>query len=202
MLLPWSMDKELIDSVKTGTIAYEMARPVDIYCWWYFRSLGSRTSNALLRCVPVLTLVGPVFGLFQWQEYALALPPSFSSACAFVCALSVSVVLGTAISVLMEVTILWTLSVEGVKGFFPAVITMLSGSIVPLPMFPDWARKVIDVLPFRGLMDVPFRAYSGSLAPKAAFQACGLSLLWTLAVVLIGRWVLARGLKRVVVHGG
>ena len=201
-LLPWRVDKEVVDAVRSGGIAYEMVRPVDLYSWWFFRSLGSRTCGAILRCVPLLVVVGPVFALLRFDAYALHAPPSLFSAGAFAAALLVSVLLGTALTVLMEVTILWTLSVEGVKGVFPALVMFLSGTIVPLPMFPDWAQGVLSVLPFRGLMDVPFRAYSGALEPLGALRATVLSLVWTVIVVAAGRWIINRGLRRVVVNGG
>ena len=43
---------------------------------------------------------------------------------------------------------------------------------------------------------------SGDIPAEAAAGAVALSLVWTLALVLLGRGVLARGFRRVVVQGG
>jgi ABC-2 type transport system permease protein len=82
------------------------------------------------------------------------------------------------------------------------LIFFFSGSVIPLPMFPDWMQGALAVLPFRGLMDTPFRIYLGILSGQTAFLALLHQLVWTAALVLLGRWVLGRGVRRLVVQGG
>ena len=48
---------------------------------------------------------------------------------------------------------------------------MLSGMVVPIPLFPEWARRVLEHLPFAGMIDVPFRVYLGHIAPGDAVPA-------------------------------
>jgi ABC-2 type transport system permease protein len=61
---------------------------------------------------------------------------------------------------------------------------------------------VLNWLPFRAIMDVPFRLYSGHLPAAQAPLLIGQQLLWAAILVLIGRLVLSRGLRRLVVQGG
>jgi ABC-2 type transport system permease protein len=201
-LLPWNVDKDVVAMVKTGAVAYELARPIDAYTLWYCRTLGWRLSAATLRCIPLILIVAVAFPLVGLEEYAMPAPPSAAAAAAFVLAMPVAVVLGIALTMLMQVTILWTLQVDGVQRIVPAFIVLLAGVIVPLPMFPDWAQPVLYLLPFRGVVDVPYRAYSGDLPPAEALPAVGLALAWTVALVLLGRAIMARGFRRVVIHGG
>jgi len=74
--------------------------------------------------------------------------------------------------------------------------------IVPLPLFPDWLQWFLEVQPFRGVADVPFRIYCGDIAPPAAVLDILQQVAWTLIIVAIGRWWLARSVHRVVVQGG
>jgi ABC-2 type transport system permease protein len=82
------------------------------------------------------------------------------------------------------------------------LVTFLSGMIVPLPLFPDWAKPIVQALPFAGLVDFPFRVYTGHIPPQATVWVVQHQLLWTAALVILGRWLLSRGLRRVVVQGG
>jgi ABC-2 type transport system permease protein len=79
---------------------------------------------------------------------------------------------------------------------------LLGGVIVPLPMFPERLQTVLYALPFRGVVDLPFRTYSGDLSPRAALLGTVVSGLWAIALVLLGRAIMARGLRRLRIHGG
>ena len=72
----------------------------------------------------------------------------------------------------------------------------------PLPLFPDWAQPILNALPFRGLVDVPFRLYSGHIPPGDILPLLAQQIGWALALIVLGRTVLARGTRRLVVQGG
>jgi ABC-2 type transport system permease protein len=97
---------------------------------------------------------------------------------------------------------LWTTTGDGLARLLSIVSQFLSGSYVPILLFPDWAQPALAVLPFRGLMDTPFRLYLGLLTGPGAFGAVAHQLLWTCFMVLLGRAILARGVTRLVVQGG
>ena len=66
----------------------------------------------------------------------------------------------------------------------------------------DRVQPLLRVLPFRGLADVPYRLYSGDIPADQAFAPIALSVVWTVALVLTGRFLLARGTRVLVVQGG
>ena len=73
---------------------------------------------------------------------------------------------------------------------------------VPLPLFPDWAQPFLNALPFRALADIPYRIYTGHIPPAEALPAIASGALWAVALVWIGRLLLARGQRVLVVQGG
>jgi ABC-2 type transport system permease protein len=102
----------------------------------------------------------------------------------------------------MSFSLLWTLSGEGLGRLLPPAVTLLSGMIIPLPFFPDWARPFLEFLPFRGLVDTPFRLYTGDLPASAGLPLVLHQALWTLALVFLGRLLVRRGLRRAEIQGG
>jgi ABC-2 type transport system permease protein len=201
-LLPWNVDRDVVAMVRTGAVAYELARPLDTYTLWYARTLGWRLAATALRCVPLLLLVIVVLPLIGMERYAMPLPPSLASGLMFVLAMVVAVFLGIALTMLMQVTILWTLDVEGVQRIVPAIIMVFAGVVIPLPMFPGWMQPVLYALPFRGVIDVPFRTYSGSIPAGEAIRPIVAAAAWTVVLVLLGWWIMRRGFRRIAVHGG
>jgi ABC-2 type transport system permease protein len=201
-MLPWNVDAEVRAMVRSGAVAYELCRPLDLYTFWYARALAWRTAPTVLRAVPmcIIASIGlPLVGLDEWQ---LVPPASLASGAAFAIALAGTLLLGCAISTFINISLLWTISGEGAVVLLTALVAFLSGMIVPLPLFPDWSQPVLRVLPFAGLVDFPFRIFTGHIAPGDAGWVVLHQVAWTLAFVAAGRWLLARGLSRVVVQGG
>lgn len=193
-LLPWNVEGELRVMIRTGGVAYELLRPLGLYPLWYARTLASRLAPALLRAVPILALAFAFFGL--------RLPASPAAAGAWLAATAGAVALGAALTVLFTISLLWTVSGEGVTQLGTALVTLLSGMAVPIPLWPAALRPVVEFLPFRGLVDTPFRFYVGSLPPSALLSALGHQLAWTAGLVVAGVFALRRGLRRLEIQGG
>ena len=46
-LLPWGIDSELKDKIRTGGVVYDLLRPLDLYFHWYCRAIAARTAPTL-----------------------------------------------------------------------------------------------------------------------------------------------------------
>ena len=110
--------------------------------------------------------------------------------------------MSSAITVLLNVSLMWTVAGEGISQLVFSLVLVLSGMVVPLPLFPDWAQGLLRALPFSGLADTPFRLYTGHLPPAEVVPVIAHQVLWTVALVLLGRFALAVGKRRLVVQGG
>jgi ABC-2 type transport system permease protein len=202
VMLPWNVDADVRAMVRSGNVAYELVRPVDLYGLWYARAVAWRTAPAMLRAVPMVVfamLVLPLVGMGEWR---LSPPPSLAAGVAFFASLIGAVALSAAMTTILNVTLLWTISGEGVSILLAATVTVFSGLVLPLPLYPDWARTALMVMPFAGVMDLPFRLYTGDLPSAAVGWVLLHQTLWTAALVLLGRWLLRIGMRRVVVQGG
>jgi ABC-2 type transport system permease protein len=201
-MLPWNTDPDIRAMVRSGAVAYELCRPVDLYTLWYARALAWRTAPTVLRAIPMCVIAAaflPLIGLGEWR---LAAPPSMAAAVAFGATLACTLLLGCAMTTLINISLLWTLSGEGVVILLTTLVVFLSGMIVPLPLFPDWAQPIVQALPFAGLVDLPFRVFTGHIPPAGAVSVLQHQIFWTVVLVLFGRWLLAHGMRRVVVQGG
>ncbi|HHX66039.1 MAG TPA: hypothetical protein GX702_14255 [Chloroflexi bacterium] len=194
MILPWRIDAEIQAMIRDGTLAYELVRPTDLYWLWYARSVAARTAPLMLRAIPMFVLAGLFLGLQP--------PASPAAATAWLFSMGAAVLLASAITSLMVISLLWTIAGDGISRLVAIIATLLSGSIIPLPFFPDWTQGVLNALPFRGLMDIPFRLYMGHLPVGEAVSLLAHQLGWTAALILLGRWVLGRGLRHLVIQGG
>lgn len=194
LLLPWRPDTEVQAMVKSGHVAYEFLRPVDLYWLWYARALALRTAPVMLRCIPMVVMAYLFFGLQP--------PAGWGAAASFAVSLVAAVLLSTAMTALLSVATLWTIEGRGVQGFTTSIVNLFSGSLIPLAFFPGWFQPLSDVLPFRGLMDTPFRLYMGHLPAGEVWTALAHQLIWIGLIIVAGRWLLQQALRRVEVQGG
>jgi ABC-2 type transport system permease protein len=201
-MLPYNLDREVRALVESGTVAYELVRPVDLYFFWYARTLAWRSAPMLLRSGPMVLVASvglPLLGLGEW---ALRLPPSAGAALMWGASMIGALGVSSAISALMSVSLLWSVSGEGVVVLVSSVVTLLSGIVIPLPLFPDWAQPVLRLLPAAAILDLPARIYTGHIPAPAAGWVLIDQLGWTVVLVLIGRAILGRITRRLVIQGG
>lgn len=201
-LIPWSGDREIQHLIRSGAVGYDLLRPTDLYNFWLTRALAMRIVPVVLRALPILgmtLLLLPLVGLAEWS---LAAPPSLAALGAFVLALIGAILLSAALTMLLTVSMMWTLSGEGVNSLFPALIIFCSGMVVPLPFLPEWIKPLLTVLPFSGLLDQPFRLFTGNLPPDALFGILVHQGFWIVTLVLFGRFLVSRGVNKLVIQGG
>jgi len=200
LLIPWRNDEDVAEQIRSGAVVYELTRPLDLYGIWLARSIAWRTAPVLLRMVPMFVIAMLVLPILA-PEWALA-PPSAASFALWIPCFAGAVLLSAAVSALMTVSLMWTIAGDGVAMLVATLATMFGGLIIPLPLFPDWARQIIYALPFAGLMDFPSRVFTGDIAPSGAAWVLAHQLAWTGALVALGRWLVSRGVRRLVVQGG
>jgi ABC-2 type transport system permease protein len=201
-MLPWSGDQEIARMVRSGDVALERLRPVDTYAFWYVLAVARRTANPLLRSVPMILLAGVAFHVVGWSKWALGGPVGWEAALLFATSIVFVIALSAAVSTILDILTVATLSDRGVNMIVGPFIIVLSGSLVPLPLFPDWLQPVLRNQPFAGLMDTPFRLYSGHLAGSDAMVSLGRQAFWLVLLVLAGRALMARVMSRLQAQGG
>lgn len=78
----------------------------------------------------------------------------------------------------------------------------LCGAVIPLPFLPDKWLSVIQFLPFASMNNAPFRIYSGDIHGSELIMVIGLQFFWLIVFLVIGKAMMHRALKQVVVQGG
>jgi len=202
MMLPWSADPELAQMVRSGDIGYERLRPLDTYVYWYARAVARRTATPLLRAVPMVISTGlilPALGLGQW---ALSAPAGARAAALFAISLVLVVALASAFSTILDLLVVILLSERGVNILVAPLSIVFSGSLIPLPMLPQWLQPLLRHQPFAGLLDFPLRIYSGHLAGIDAVMALGWQAAWVVVLISVGRAITTRAVSRLQLQGG
>jgi ABC-2 type transport system permease protein len=201
-LLPWTSDAEIARMVRSGDVAYERLRPLDTYGFWYARAVARRTATPLLRAVPMILTAGLLLPLLGAGQWGLSAPAGGEAFALFASSMVLDVALAAAISTIMDVLVVATLSERGVNTFVGPLTIVFSGSLIPLPLLPDWLQPMLRYQPFAGLLDFPLRMYSGHLGGWSAVAALARQAVWIVVLIGVGKLAMARVMARVEAQGG
>jgi len=201
LLIPWRADEDVAQQIRTGNVVYELTRPLDLYGLWFARALALRTAPVFLRMLPMFVLAMVVVPIVA-PRWGLAPPPSTAAFVLWLACFAAAVLVSAALTTFMSVTMMWTVSGDGLPVLIATCATMFGGLVIPLRLFPDWAQPLLYALPFAGMVDLPSRLFTGDLGVASAPWILAHQLAWTLALVALGRALLGRGVRRLVVQGG
>ena len=193
----WMLDSELFDMITNGNIAYELCRPVRIYSMMMVRNLANRMSRAVLRCFPIL-----IVAAFLPKPYGIAAPLGPVHFLIFLFAMFLGLFVTVAFFMLVYVLAFYTISPQGLRIVFCSLVEFCSGGVIPLPFFPASILRVLELLPFASMQNVPLRIYGGDIAGEEMVRAIGLQIFWLIAMMALGSFLCRRAERKVALQGG
>ncbi len=187
-----SLIREIEQDVKSGQIAYLLAKPLNYLLYqaaYYFGEMAVSTSLNLLAG-----------GLVAWALIGL---PTITLPC-LIQAL-VLIVLGTAVRFcLLAAIALLSFFVEESRPFYwiySKLIFTLGGLFIPIDLYPELFRRLAAWLPFQSITYAPARAFiSGDW--QQFVSATGTALLWCILLAGLLSFEFSRGVKQINVNGG
>jgi ABC-2 type transport system permease protein len=197
LFMVWFFENDIFDAISNGNIAYEITRPINLYNMWFTKNVASRLSKAVLRCMPILILAA-----FLPNPYGITLPSSIGTFLWFLLTMILGTLVVVAFCMLVYIVTFYTISSLGVKIVASSVVEFLAGAVLPLPFFPENIQKIMNILPFAAMQNVPLRVFTGNLSGVELYRAVGLQLFWCVALIAFGKYMIRDALKKVVVQGG
>ena len=194
MLMPLWGGSDISNTLKDGTVALQLTKPIDFQTYWFADEFGKACYYLIMRSLPTV-LLGSLF-------LKIVVPQESIAFIGFAISMLVAMSLSALMTIVVYSTAFWTLDATGVSQISHTLITFFSGMLVPIALWPDWLANVAGWLPFKSLIDVPFSIYLGKITGVAVWVAIGQQMAWSLFFVGLGRFILGRGFSRLVIQGG
>ncbi|MCA9728258.1 MAG: ABC-2 family transporter protein [Candidatus Eisenbacteria bacterium] len=180
------------EDVKSGDLAYRLAKPIPYPFFQLGADVGSRVFrfaiNLVVGCLVALVVVGPI-----------RLSP-----------LSVAAAVGLTLTVfvadwvwIFSISLLsfWVEDTFGLHLLYRRLLMLLGGMLLPLEAYPEWLAAICRKLPFAYLVYHPSRLFVQH--EPSGFGHARLMVLLIGVVGLLPLWTLYRfGLRRVSAQGG
>ncbi len=185
--------QELALRIRDGSIATDLARPLDPQRYWLAFDLGRAPYHLLFR-----GLLPFVFGALVFRLHY----PTPLDAAAFVLSVVLAVVVSFGVRFLYNSAAFWLLDYRGVVTLSTTVVLFFSGMVMPLRFFPHLLREFSYALPFASILQTPVDVWLGKRTGGALLGVLALQGLWAIVLLALGRVVLTRATRRLVVQGG
>lgn len=187
-------DYFLPSKIWDGSIATELLRPISFRGRMIAENLGNALFSLIFHFVPVLIIAGLTVGVSTPANTAMFLLFLLSAVLGF----------GVlwAISFAVQMTAFWLINIWSLITIKNVFVNVLSGSMIPLWFMPEWMRGVLDFTPFSSIYFTPVQIYLGQLSYGEIAMKCGIQLIWTGIIFLIGDILWKKGQKKLVVQGG
>ncbi len=181
--------------IRDGSLKKYLIQPLDMVGYL----LSYRAAH---KCAYITTSALPYAGLFAvCSGYFDGLPdlPTFLG---YLLALVLGFLVGFYFEACIGMIGFWFLEVTSLLWVITTLTYFISGQMLPLDFLPPvWAR-VLKALPFHYLAYFPAVVFLGKVTGRELVEGLLIECAWVAGLVLLTRWLYARGLRRYSAFGG
>lgn len=188
------VENRIINSVREGSVAMDMLKPVDVFGMYLAEDLGGIVTSIFQYALPVL-LIGSLF-------IHIPVPSSGLNFLLFVVSAILSFFINWFFTAIFSMIAFFVIGIEPLRQIKNSLVQILSGSIVPLWFFPHSFQTVLRFLPFMYLYQLPLSIYIGKNAPMEAVRLLGVQCIWVIILYGIFRLVQKKVFSNILIQGG
>lgn len=192
-----SISQWVSDDVVKGTVAMNLIKPMD-----YRLSLLSRATGRMMYYF----IVPSVFiwvGLEVYKVKALDLPlTDWKNVVYYLISCIMSFLIFVLFDFCVGMIAFFTSYIFGLLLIKEALLSFLTGQLIPLSFFPAGVQKVFDYLPFSSMVYTPVMIYLGKYTGEELLFVLGRQAVWVILLFALGSLIWKRVTKRLVVLGG
>jgi ABC-2 type transport system permease protein len=193
-LVGWRVGGLMMGTIRTGEITRDLVRPLNYRTTQVSAAAGLSVIEGLISLVLVLVL-GTLF-------FDIRPPDSVGSGVLFAISVLIGFLIKALCIFLVSLLCFWTLNSVGLMWAQQSVISILSGTLIPIAMMPGWLRVAAEVLPLRGIVSTPLQVYLGKAQGWDLVWLLALQVGWLAVLWVFSDWAWKKAFNAVEIQGG
>lgn len=188
---------EIARDVRKGDIGMRLTKPISYQGQHTAMAIGNFFGKMTVIGIPMITIgtLVAVFGFgldgIQWYNVLR-----------FVAAIFLGLLLQNAIGFAFGQIAFITQAMWGVLSMLDLFVSFLSGAVVPITLFPEWAQTALAYTPFPSVIGLPVQIFLGTVSEHDILIGFATSLFWIVILNVLGALWYKRSVRHVVVFGG
>lgn len=183
--------------VVEGRVATNLIKPIDYRASLIARALGNMIYRLLVPGVFIW------IGLELYKVFALGMQPvSLPILLAYIGSVLMSFLIYVLFDFCFGMVAFFTTYIFGLRMAKSALLSFLTGQLIPISLFPEFAQNIFGFLPFSSMVYTPVMVYLGKYSGSGLALALGKQALWVVLLYWLGSVIWKQVVKRLVVLGG
>lgn len=189
----YAVGEEIID----GSIAMRMIRPCSFEASFLFHELGNRVIAVSMIFVPIVAGVEiyryVIYGSLRFQPVFFLL---------YIVSLLIAYLISFYFNVCYGFMAFFFKNLWGTTLIKEALVSFLSGGVIPLAFLPKGLSTVLNILPFASLSYTPVMIYMGMYSYTQIAWRIGLQLFWLAVMFGVTKLIWRSAVRHLAVQGG
>ncbi|MFI3325216.1 MAG: ABC-2 family transporter protein [Clostridia bacterium] len=181
--------------VNSGNIALELLKPISLQAKILFTTIGDVIQGLLTKFFVVFLLA-----VFIFRLDILFIQPI--NILYFVALMLLGFFIVFLIDYLIGLISFWLTQLWGINFAKRQMMSVLSGSLIPLTMYPTALVTVLNYTPFPYIYGYPLDALIMGITSERFLEIVIIDLIWIIGLFVLSRIVWFFGSKKVFVQGG
>ncbi len=178
----------LANDIRLGKLSTWMVRPASLLVGFVANNL----SEKFLKLFALVPMIGIVWWIFR---DSMNIPASLGRWVLFAFSIVLGAILVFTIDILIAALAFWMDDVSALVQARVIIAGVLSGSVVPLALMPEWSQGFVDHQPFRYTVSFPVEIVAGELSGGDLVAGLGIQFGYVVAAGVLARLVWAAGIR-------
>lgn len=189
----WGVNEDMAHSIRNGQINKELLNPLSYFQYYFGVNLGE------LGFASVVGLATFIICSLFW---GITFPTSILNFLLFV----IIILLGIPITFFSQMIVgtvgFYSNSIWGMQILRKAVISIFSGIIAPIELFPQWFQNIANILPFKDLVYTPINIWLGNITMQEILFVIAKQIIWGIILYITSKLFFNHAVKNITINGG
>ena len=183
--------------VVEGRVAMNLIKPIDYRASLIAQAMGDMLYHLVVPSVFIW------IGIEIYKVFVLGMPViSLPTLLLYICSVLMSFLLYVLFDFCFGMLAFFTTYIFGLRMAKSALLSFLTGQLIPISLFPEAAQRIFDCLPFSSMIYTPVMIYLGKYTGEELVWAMGRQFIWVILLYWLGSLIWKQVTKRLVVLGG
>lgn len=192
-IINWGVNEIMGHAIREGQVLRELLNPISYISYYFGIRIGELIES---------TIVGVLTFAICSVLFKILLPNGILNFLLFVIIVFLAVVVVYFFELIVGMIAFYTNSIWGIEIFKRSILSIFSGMIAPITLFPEVLQKIANILPFKDCIYTPISIYLGELSYSESYQVILKQCIWIAVLYIIAKILFNKAVKNITVNGG
>lgn len=192
-LATWGINEDMAHSIRNGKINKELLNPLTYFQYYFGMNLGEL---AFALVVGIATFI--ICNIF----WSISFPVSITNFMLFIIVILLGIPITFFLQMIAGTVGFYSNSIWGMQILRKAIISIFSGIIAPITLFPGWFQTLANILPFQELIYTPINIWLGQISVAEVWPIIIKQITWGIVLYIVAKIFFNHAIRKVTINGG